>query len=64
LNPGETIKLTLQATNNGPSTANVKVNYKIPFGLKLLSSQGQGTYDPSLGVWNVGNLAVGGSAVL
>ncbi|MBI5679399.1 MAG: DUF11 domain-containing protein [Methanobacterium sp.] len=64
LNPGDTVKLTLQAVNNGPNTANVKVNYKIPFGLKLLSSQGQGTYDSSLGVWSIGNLQVGGSAAL
>jgi uncharacterized repeat protein (TIGR01451 family) len=54
LNIGGTVKLTINAFNNGPNPANVKVNYNIPFGLKLLSSQGDGTYNEDTGIWNVG----------
>lgn len=64
LNVGDTVKLTVTAFNNGPNSANVKVNYKIPFGLKMLSSQGTGTYDSDTGVWNVGALPVGSSVTI
>jgi hypothetical protein len=62
LNVGGTVKLTVKAFNNGPNGASVEVNYKIPIGLKLLSSQGAGTYDPDTGVWSVGILPAGGNA--
>ncbi|MEN4017174.1 MAG: DUF11 domain-containing protein [Methanobacterium sp.] len=64
LNVGETVKLTVTAFNNGPNSASVKVNYKIPLGLKLLSSQGTGTYDSDTGIWNVGVLPAGGDATM
>lgn len=64
LNIGDTVKLTIHAVNNGPNSVNVRVNYKIPFGLKLLSSQGQGTYDSSSNVWNAGTLSTGGNSTL
>jgi uncharacterized repeat protein (TIGR01451 family) len=64
LNVGDTVKLTVTAFNNGPNSASVKVNYKIPLGLKLLSSQGTGTYDPETGVWSVGILPAGGNVTL
>ncbi|MGF7117394.1 hypothetical protein [Methanobacterium oryzae] len=64
LNLGEKVKLTITAFNDGPKSANVKVNYRIPFGLKLLSSQGQGVYDPGTGVWSVGILNKEGNATV
>jgi uncharacterized repeat protein (TIGR01451 family) len=64
LNVGDTVKLTVTAFNNGPNSASVKVNYKIPIGLKLLSSQGTGTYDSDTGIWNVGVLPAGGDATM
>jgi hypothetical protein len=64
LNVGGTVKLTVKAFNNGPNGASVEVNYKIPIGLKLLSSQGAGTYDPETGVWSVGILPAGGNVTL
>jgi uncharacterized repeat protein (TIGR01451 family) len=64
LNVGETVKLTIIARNEGPNPANVKVNYKIPLGLKLLSYNGAGTYDSSTGIWSVGILPAGGNVTL
>jgi hypothetical protein len=43
---------------------NAKLNYKIPVGLKLLSSQGPGVYDPVSGVWDAGLLLVNDSVSL
>lgn len=40
------------------------MNYKIPYGLKLLSSQGNGTYDSTTGIWSVGVLLVGGNVTI
>lgn len=64
LNIGDTVKLTINVFNNGPNSANVRVNYKISFGLKLLSSQGQGTYDSGSNVWNAGVLSTGSNSTL
>jgi uncharacterized repeat protein (TIGR01451 family) len=64
LNIGDTVKLTINAFNNGLNPANVKVNYKIPFGLKLLSSQGTGTYDSNTGIWDIGVLPAGENATI
>ncbi|MEN4017179.1 MAG: DUF11 domain-containing protein [Methanobacterium sp.] len=64
LNVGDTVKLTITSLNNGPKSADIKVDYKISFGLKLLSSQGTGTYDSETGVWNVGILPAGGNATM
>ncbi len=65
LNLGDTVKLAVTAFNNGPTpSASVKVNYKIPLGLKLLSYNGAGTYDSSTGIWSVGTLPVGGDATM
>ncbi len=43
---------------------NAKLNYKIPVGLKLLSSQGPGAYDEVSGVWGAGLLLVNDSVSL
>ncbi|WP_345800717.1 hypothetical protein AAIB33_14745 [Microbacterium sp. AZCO] len=56
---------TVVATNNGPfSGTGVLVSDLLPSGLTFdaAASGGDGTYDPTTGVWNIGALAVGQSA--
>ncbi|MDP3566723.1 MAG: hypothetical protein Q8R77_06215, partial [Sediminibacterium sp.] len=45
-------------------SCDAKLNYKIPVGLKLLSSQGPGVYDVASGVWDAGLLSVNDSVSL
>lgn len=60
----DNVIFTLTAHNNGPDNAtNVTVTDKLPSGLKFVSSSG-GTYNPTTGVWFIGNLANGKAAVL
>jgi uncharacterized repeat protein (TIGR01451 family) len=59
----QNVTFTLTAHNNGPATAtNVAVTDKLPNGLKFISADGN--YDAATGVWTVGNLASGATAVL
>ena len=59
----QNVTFTLTAHNNGPATAtNVAVTDKLPAGLKFVSTDGN--YDPATGVWTVGNLASGATAIL
>ena len=59
----DTIKIIINVGNNGPNNAsNVKVTYKLPFGMEYLSSNGN--YDPITGLWTIGNLDSGSSASL
>ncbi|MDO8870259.1 MAG: hypothetical protein Q7V10_05855 [Methanobacteriaceae archaeon] len=55
---GDTVHLVISLSNLGPKACDAKLNYKIPVGLKLLSSQGPGAYDEVSGVWNAGLLLV------
>ena len=48
----------------GNNPCDAKLNYKIPVGLKLLSSQGPGVYDVASGVWDAGLLLVNDSVSL
>ncbi|MEN6574495.1 hypothetical protein [Methanobacterium aggregans] len=64
LDLGETVLLTIQTWNKGPKTADVTVKYITPSNLKLLISNGPGTYYTLSGIWNVGTLPAGGTAVL
>jgi uncharacterized repeat protein (TIGR01451 family) len=61
---GNTVRWTIKVTNNGPSSAsNVKVRDILPDGLKLLRNKtSQGRYQN--GVWTVGTLKKGSSAVI
>jgi len=59
----QNVTFTLTAHNNGPATAtNVAVTDKLPTGLKFVSADGN--YDAATGVWTVGNLASGATAIL
>ena len=61
---GDTVHLVIGLSNLGPKVCDAKLNYKIPVGLKLLSSQGPGVYDPVSGVWSAGLLLVNDSVSL
>ncbi len=65
-NVGETIAYTVTLTDNGPDDAtNVTLHDVVPAGLVFVAAQpGQGTYDPTTGIWTVGDVANGSSAVL
>jgi uncharacterized repeat protein (TIGR01451 family) len=59
------VTLTIQASNAGPNKARqVTVFDPVTGGLSYVSDDGGGAYDPSSGVWTVGQLAVGASATL
>jgi uncharacterized repeat protein (TIGR01451 family) len=63
---GSTITFTITVQNNGPNTAtNVAVQDQLPAGLTLVSATpSQGSYNPVTGVWAVGTLANGATAIL
>nr|WP_245315994.1 isopeptide-forming domain-containing fimbrial protein [Methanobacterium aggregans] len=62
----ETVIFTLIVQNHGPDTAvKVYVEDKLPKGLKYLSSTANyGSYDPNTGIWTIGDLPNGTTAVL
>ena len=62
----EAVIFTLIVQNHGPDTAvSVYVDDKLPKGLKYLSSNANyGSYDPSTGIWTIGDLPNGTTAVL
>jgi len=67
--PGEPVEFTVLANNVGDEPATgVSVIDALPAGLEIpvgaAAYTSTGTYDPSTGTWNIGDLAAGGSAVL
>ncbi len=66
INNGQTTNFTVTVTNNGPSPASgVVLTDLLPAGLSIVSSTvTQGSFDSLTGVWDVGSLANGSSAVL
>ena len=59
----QNVTFTLTAHNNGPANAtNVTVTDKLPTGLKFVSTDGN--YNATTGIWTVGNLANGATAIL
>ncbi len=61
----EFINFTINATNNGPDDATgVTVNDLLPAGLQYVSDDSGGAYNSTTGVWTIGNLANGVSALL
>lgn len=64
-NPGDTIQYVVTVNNTGPDAAtNVQLTDVLPAGVSFTSATGNGTYDSTTGVWTIGNVNSGGSAVL
>jgi uncharacterized repeat protein (TIGR01451 family) len=63
---GDTVNYTVTVANSGPDDATgVQVSDSLPGGITYVShSASQGTYTSGTGVWYIGNLADGSSAVL
>ena len=61
---GDYVTITINTTNNGPSTANgINITDLLPTGLYLGSTDPntsytttQGTYNPTTGIWTIGSL--------
>lgn len=62
----DTVHFTMIVNNHGPDTStDVKVTDKLPHGLTFVKyTASTGTYDPSTGVWTIGNLTSGATAWL
>jgi len=62
---GDFVEITITIVNQGNKDATgVKVFDKIPDGLKYISDDGEGNYDPYNGIWDIGNLPAGQTKVL
>ncbi|MBU1822393.1 MAG: DUF11 domain-containing protein, partial [Bacteroidetes bacterium] len=63
--PGAQVTFSLLVTNNGPSAATgVEVEDLLPTGYTYVSHSGPGSYTSGTGLWNIGNLALNGTATL
>jgi len=61
----EEVIFTIIVTNDGPSDAtNIEVMDQLPSGLLYVDHNSEGSYGPTTGIWDVGDLAEGGSATL
>jgi uncharacterized repeat protein (TIGR01451 family)/fimbrial isopeptide formation D2 family protein len=61
----DNINFAINATNNGPDGATgVTVNDLLPAGLQYVSDDSGGAYNSTTGIWTIGNLANGASALL
>jgi uncharacterized repeat protein (TIGR01451 family) len=62
---GDEITWTITVSNNGPAMATgVAVTDQLPYGVTYISDDGAGSYVSHTGVWTIGTLAAGESAVL
>jgi uncharacterized repeat protein (TIGR01451 family) len=64
---GDTVTITLTATNNGPNAVTqLQVDDTLPIGLALVAADpATGTiYDPATGIWQIPGLSVGASTTL
>ena len=50
---GDTVTLTLTASSEGPQSATASAQLNLPAGATFLSSNGDGTYNSSTGVWDI-----------
>ena len=65
IHKGETVTWSITVTNNGPDTAiNAIARDKLPNGVKYISDDSHGKYNPNTGVWKIGNLAKGESVTI
>ena len=57
--PGAKVTYTLTLTNNGPGAATgVTAVDQLPSGVSFVSAQGDGSYDPVTGVWDLSGLTL------
>ena len=57
--PGQRVTYTLTLTNNGPGVATgVKASDELPSGVSFVEAQGDGSYDPATGVWDLSGLTL------
>ena len=64
-NSGKHVTYRITATNNGPDNATgVTIKDMLPSGLSYESDTGNGAYNSSTGIWNIGNLSNGATEVL
>ncbi|WP_152286269.1 PKD domain-containing protein [Flavicella marina] len=62
---GDTVIYTIEVSNNGPSNATgVYVVDHLPNGVSHVSDDSSGAFDPISGVWSIGSLPFGSSAIL
>ncbi|MCO6455469.1 MAG: DUF11 domain-containing protein [Pirellulaceae bacterium] len=62
---GDTIRYTLMVTNFGPDNATgVRVTDQLPAGLTFVTSSNNPAYNSLTGVWTVGSITAGNSAML
>ena len=57
--PGASVTYTLTLTNNGPGAATgVTASDELPAGVAFVKAQGDGSYDPATGVWDLSGLSL------
>ena len=57
--PDASVTYTLTLTNNGPGVATgVTVSDELPEGVTFVEAQGDGSYDPATGVWDLSGLTL------
>ena len=62
---GDLINWTVTVHNKGPNNArNVVVNDKLPAELVYISHKGPGLYDPTQGIWQIGDLGIDATVTL
>ena len=59
-----TITLTVAHEAGSLATTGVQATYNLPSGLNFVSVTGDGTYNETTGLWDIGALGVGGSATI
>ncbi len=64
-NLNDIVNINLSATNNGPNNSTgVTIKDLLPNGLQWISDNSQGTYNPTTGIWTIGNINNGITATL